>query len=623
MDSRELLSLRALVSKMNLGRAQNDDSSTVGFIAINEDVTTPDSTEATTSEQSVLDRVEAVGYFGEYRTATTLSGNIANVIEFLVDTGASEHMTGTLGLLTNTKPCHNSIRGFNGMIEHANVCGRVCARMMTGRNVVISDVLYVKALGNLNLFSMKKAIDAGARYVSSSEGSWLLQGNVMIPLERTSNGLWILKLQVEYDNQALVGMGKSEPSSIDVNVLHCRYGHVQTLKSLHTIANNLGMTLSGTLQSCVTCGLGKLQKIPMAKVTAKQSTTVFERLFIDIRGPVDSSIGGNRHALFIVDGNCRKKWTYFLRSKNDNAQATAIQSFFDTVVGSNSVLYVRCDNAFVGPMVRKLFATHGIQVEYTSPDTPEQNSVVERSIMLVFRAAMMMLHYAGLLKSHLYLWAEAVNYACVIANNSPHAFLKYSCPDQVFYGSRYRPPRLRVFGCLAIVFNTNRAKATMDLIGEEALFVGIAPDKSRGGRFYKLRTKSIVETAHFIIYEDKFLNDIRTPNGTISAPDDNFLANILANIHRHIEPVVTSSPPVIEDGSTRSLPDTPMNVLPQPSNTMDDTDDTSDDEFLLRNGRRIEATNNGDYFVNNEELLPRNDRSLMDYNQRMKLILLV
>jgi hypothetical protein len=82
------------------------------------------------------------------------------------------------------------------------------------------------------------------------------------------------------------------------------------------------------------------------------------------------------------------------------------------------VKYMRCDGAGENKEpLRKLCLTHGIVMEKTAPDTPQQNGVVERRITLLRQRAHAQLLAAGLDENtRSLLWAASVDMANVLEN---------------------------------------------------------------------------------------------------------------------------------------------------------------------------------------------------------------
>ena len=145
---------------------------------------------------------------------------------------------------------------------------------------------------------------------------------------------------------------------------------------------------------------------------------------------------------------------------------------------------MRTDNGgeFIGKDFKKILRSFAITQEFTAPRTPEQNAIVERSISLIYRNAIINLEHAGIrgeLRSKLY--AEAVSHATDVMNISYHRELKMSpmeimqilLPDYMT-GELPTPP---TFGSISYIINKDRKKSEMDARGEKALFVGMAKNK--------------------------------------------------------------------------------------------------------------------------------------------------
>jgi hypothetical protein len=87
----------------------------------------------------------------------------------------------------------------------------------------------------------------------------------------------------------------------------------------------------------------------------------------------------------------------------------------------------RTDNGgdYVNHEIHNLFHEEGIQLQHTSPYTPQQNKVVEWKNKSLKEMASCMLHEKSLPQR---LWAEALNCETYIQNISPHRSVKDKTP---------------------------------------------------------------------------------------------------------------------------------------------------------------------------------------------------
>ena len=101
------------------------------------------------------------------------------------------------------------------------------------------------------------------------------------------------------------------------------------------------------------------------------------------------------------------------------------------------VKYVQCDNAGKNSKhIKDLCNKYGIQPEFTAPNTPQQNGVVEQSFATVKAKALAMLEAANFTDSICNkLWAEATNTATYLSNITPHSYnANFTSSDELFYG---------------------------------------------------------------------------------------------------------------------------------------------------------------------------------------------
>jgi transposase InsO family protein len=141
-----------------------------------------------------------------------------------------------------------------------------------------------------------------------------------------------------------------------------------------------------------------------------------ELLHMDLFGPVAYlSIGGSKYGLVIVDDFSRYTWVFFLQDKSET-QGTLkrflrrAQNEFELKVKK-----IRSNNGseFKNLQVEEFLEEEGIKHEFSTPYTPQQNSVVERKNRTLIDMARMML---GEFKTPERFWSEAVNTTCHAIN---------------------------------------------------------------------------------------------------------------------------------------------------------------------------------------------------------------
>ena len=91
---------------------------------------------------------------------------------------------------------------------------------------------------------------------------------------------------------------------------------------------------------------------------------------------------------------------------------------------------------------------HSIRREYTTPYTPEQNSVAERDNRTIMEGVRRCLHHARI---NLKFWAEAVRYMVYTLNRTGTRLLQDYTPFEAYFGVPPFVSHLKPFGCPTFV----------------------------------------------------------------------------------------------------------------------------------------------------------------------------
>jgi transposase InsO family protein len=123
-------------------------------------------------------------------------------------------------------------------------------------------------------------------------------------------------------------------------------------------------------------------------------------------GPIrTASLGGRKYILVVL-----------LLQKKSDAFDTAQQLFKKIQIEQSCpTMRIRSDHGreFENARFEEFCQSHGIQQEFSSPITPQQNGVVEWKNKVIQEMTRVMIHSKNLAK---HFWGEAVNIACHIIN---------------------------------------------------------------------------------------------------------------------------------------------------------------------------------------------------------------
>jgi hypothetical protein len=241
----------------------------------------------------------------------------------------------------------------------------------------------------------------------------------------------------------------------------------------------------GTLIPCEGCGTAKAKQKAVSKTTNVKATRQEERIFLDAAGPYHETIVGNKYWFKGVDDYSRFGCDKFFHVKSK--MVAFAESLILKLKGQGMPeKYLRCDNA--GEKARPLRALcelHGITIEFTAPDTPQQNGVVERCIAVLTQRANMMMMAANMKEEgRKVMWAEAVNTANTLENITPTSANAVTAYEMLMKRKSGLLPYVHPFERLGIVTIWRRFHGKWKEKGKKMMLISFAADHM--GDTYKM-----------------------------------------------------------------------------------------------------------------------------------------
>nr|GEV31171.1 hypothetical protein [Tanacetum cinerariifolium] len=302
---------------------------------------------------------------------TTFSNSfLVEIVQFIVDSGCSKHMTRNLKLLINF------VEKFLGMVKF--------------RNDQIAPILGYRDLGNDLLTG-----SCGTDLYSITLQDTKCPNPICLMAKASSSQAWLWHLRLSHLN-------------FDTINLLSKNDIVVGLPKLKFVKDHL----------CSSCELRKAKRKSFHTKLTLSSKRRLQLLHMDLCGPMRvASINGKRYVLVIVDDYSRYTWTHFLRSKDETPKVLINYLRLVQKGLQAQVRIVRTDKGteFLNHTLHAYFAAEGILHQTSVARTPEQNGVVERRNRTLVEAAQTMLSTA---KVPLFFWAEAISTACFTKNSS-------------------------------------------------------------------------------------------------------------------------------------------------------------------------------------------------------------
>ena len=159
----------------------------------------------------------------------------------------------------------------------------------------------------------------------------------------------------------------------------------------------------------------------------------------------------------------------------------------------SSIVSIKSDHGreFQNEKFNRFCSKLGIEYNFSTPRTPQQNGVVERKNRSLEELARTMLHENGLPKD---FWADAVSTACYVLNRVLIKPILKRTPYELFRGRKSNLSHLKVFGCKCFILNNGKDNlGKFDSKFDEGIFVGYS-QHAHAYQVYNKRTMLIEES---------------------------------------------------------------------------------------------------------------------------------
>jgi transposase InsO family protein len=242
---------------------------------------------------------------------------------------------------------------------------------------------------------------------------------------------------------------------------------------------------------CSACQVGKQVGTHHPHKNIMMTERPLELLHMDLFGLVAYiSMGGSKYCLVIVDDYSRFTWVFFFQEKSQTQET--LKKFL-------RIKKTRSDNGteFKNSQIEGFLKEEGIKHEFSSPYTPQQNSLIERKNTTLMDMARTMLEEY---KTSDRFRVEAINTACYSINRLyVHQILKKTSYE-VLTGKKPYVSYFRVFGskCFILVKRGRNSKFAPKAI--EGFLLGYHSNT----RAYRVFNKStgLVEVFCDIVFDE-------------------------------------------------------------------------------------------------------------------------
>jgi hypothetical protein len=235
---------------------------------------------------------------------------------WVLDTGASNHMTGTRSVLSQLdQSVRGSVRFGDGSRVEIEGIGSVLMEGRHHEHKVLTNVYYIPKLKS-NIVSLGQLEEKGFKSVLENGRLCVYDPDniLLISAPRTANRLYTVKFGLAAPICLLA------KSSDEAWRWHARFGHLnfRALRDLSSKSMVEGMPIVEKVeQICDGCVIGKQHRFPFPQASSFRAEKGLELLHADLCGHITPPTpGGASYFLLVVDDCSRFMWVELLKTKD-------------------------------------------------------------------------------------------------------------------------------------------------------------------------------------------------------------------------------------------------------------------------------------------------------------------
>lgn len=412
---------------------------------------------------------------------------------WILDSGATRHVVNDKKFFTSLNESYNGeIEVANGDVVKVIGIGTGKIKLIDSSNSIksatVNEVLYAPSLVG-NIISVRQLVKAGYEVNFSAHLCEIKHNGKQIAVADLLNDLYKLR-ESDKVNSAV----KLHHKEHCIHHWHKIFGHrdPEAIKKMCAdgLVDGLRINECDIRMSCDTCMKGKTTRLPFPSKSTSKTNKVVELIHTDVCGPMQTATSaGNRYFVTFIDDFSR--FTVICLLKHKSEVSGKLKNFIEFVRNKfgRKPNIIRSDRGgeYTGSEIRQYLEKNGIQVQFTTPHTPQQNGVAERKNRTLMEMARCLLIDANLPNT---FWGEAVATANYIQNRVLTRSTDRT-PYELWEGVKPNVKHLQSFGSKCFVHTPKEERKKLDETASEMIFIGY-DCHSKAYRCYDAEKKKVV-----------------------------------------------------------------------------------------------------------------------------------
>lgn len=425
--------------------------------------------------------------------------------QWIADTGASNHICNNKSWFSKIQPFDIPKKVTVGDNSETKALGEGTIEIVSKVNdqeikAKLENVIYAPGIAT-NLFSIGQASRRGMSATFSENEVKLTKNNLILAMgDRMRNNLYIMNIKAD---RAINDIALYCQPKRTLNEWHRTLGHASKTRLINLIddeAIQITATDKDAELECPDCPPGKGRHASHPSLS-RRAEDIGHRVFVDLAGPIEFSVHGNRYFLLCKDEFSTYTYVYCLKDKAHTYLALAkLIAEFEVETG-HRIKRIHSDKGsefFGNNKVETLFAIEHIVHETSAVYTPQQNGMIEREIQSVVGMARTMILASDL---PIGLWDEAIKTACFIRNRLPNKATNIT-PFEVMTKRKPKVAHLCEFGKQVHIIIDGHHLTKFEPRTEQGFIVGFTM-RSNTYRVYLEKSSRVIETCNVIMKPHK------------------------------------------------------------------------------------------------------------------------